>query len=91
MYNANVSVLEIVDDNPLFFQVALEHKLPELIFTCHARKYGATMYKKYKYLRPEEVDDAVDVGLRVGQLHAVVAPERRSALSEGHLPPLVVL
>lgn len=43
------------------------------------------------YLRPEEVNDAVHVGLREGQLDAAVAQEGRAALSEGHLPPLVVL
>lgn len=43
------------------------------------------------YLRPEEVDDAVNVGLHEGQLHAGVADEGRAALPEGHLPPFVVL
>lgn len=50
-----------------------------------------TLNQTHVYLGPEEVDDAVHVGLQEWQLDASVADEGRAALSEGHLPPLVVL
>lgn len=48
-------------------------------------------YAHVSYLRPEEVDDTIHLWLQEGQFDAVVAGEGRPALSEGHLPPLLVL
>lgn len=44
-----------------------------------------------EYLRPEVVDDAVNVGLHEGKLDAALGGEGRPAFPEGHRPPLVVL